>query len=132
MRIDFISKLFWKKPSEAEILNTGLVFAMEFGENWLKPIQQRLFKKYNYLTKEQLDNYNSICKAALNDGVRFMETTLEKISDQKQTIQEQELKDQLRVFMLAKYPWIDRNALAHLFNQGCYYNWKEGLSGAIS
>lgn len=130
--MDFISKLFGKKPTEAEVLNTGLVFAMEFGENWLKPIQQRLFKKYSYLTKEQLDSYNSICKTALSDGIKFIETTLEKIADERRTIHEQELKDQLRVFMQSKYPWIDRNTVAHLFNQGCYYGWKEGLAGAIS
>lgn len=121
----FLSLLFGKQPTEAEILNTGLQLAMEFGENWLKPIQQRLFRRYNFLSKEELDKYNLICKTALDDGIRFIQNTLTSLDSRQQYIGERELKLELAVFMRKKYAWINNQGIDRVFNQSCYYSWNE-------
>jgi hypothetical protein len=108
----FLSLLFGKQPTEAEILNTGLQLAMEFGENWLKPIQQRLFRRYNFLSKEELDKYNLICKTALDDGIRFIQNTLTNLDSRQQ-------------YMRKKYAWINNQGIERVFNQSCYYSWNE-------
>jgi hypothetical protein len=46
-----------------EILNTGLSLAMEFGADWLKPIQDRLSVKYSTLTQmERVGPIRSVAK----------------------------------------------------------------------
>lgn len=121
----FLSLLFGKQPTEAEILNTGLQLAMEFGENWLKPIQQRLFRRYNFLSKEELDKYNLICKLALEDGIRFIQNTLTNLDSRQQYIGERELKLELAVFMRKKYTWINNQGIERVFNQSCYHSWNQ-------
>ncbi|HRG89063.1 MAG TPA: hypothetical protein PLW44_08605 [Chitinophagales bacterium] len=121
----FLSLLFGKQPTEAEILNAGLQLAMEFGENWLKPIQQRLFRRYNFLTKEELDKYNLICKTALEDGVRFIHNTLTNIDARQQYITENELRLELATFMRKKYGWINNQGIDRVFNQSSYHAWCE-------
>jgi hypothetical protein len=51
-----------------EILNTGLSLAMEFGADWLKPIQDRLSVKYPTLTQMERVWYNTICREAMEKG----------------------------------------------------------------
>ena len=46
---------------ENQILNYGLDFAMQWGENWMQPIQERLSTKFPDLSSEDLDKYNDIC-----------------------------------------------------------------------
>ncbi|OUS25883.1 hypothetical protein A9Q98_11325 [Thalassotalea sp. 42_200_T64] len=47
-----------KQPyDEIQILNDGLIYAMEFGENWLKQIQSRLIKLYPELSEDVLNKY---------------------------------------------------------------------------
>lgn len=45
-----------------KFLNVGLDFSMEFGENWLKPINQRLQRKFPDLNSDELEECNNICK----------------------------------------------------------------------
>ena len=45
-----------------EILNVGLDFSMEFGKNWLQPINQRLKNKFLELSSDELEECNNICK----------------------------------------------------------------------
>lgn len=116
---------------ENEILNSGLDFTMEFGENWLQPIHQRLFSKYDFLTKKQLDEYNLICTKAMKSGKDLIYKTLVEVSENQATIDENHLKEKLKSFMLSNYPWIDDKNLSRLFNQGCYYAYKDGLTDCL-
>lgn len=120
-----------KPDLKAEILNDGLDMSMAFGPDWLKPIQERLGKKYPEITEEKLDEYNQICSKARDDGNDFIYRTLEKMAELKQTITSADLEYQLKTFMTTKYLWISKENLNRLFSQGCYYAWKDGLTEGI-
>ncbi|RAV99240.1 hypothetical protein [Pseudochryseolinea flava] len=63
--------------SANKILNTGLEFAMEFGPNWLKPIQDRLHASFPSLTTQTLDEYNETCRDVMFKGHEFIYKQLE-------------------------------------------------------
>src|SRR5687768_99590 len=103
-------KLFAKQTAtESEILNSGLKLAMEFGKNWLQPIQNRLLKKYDFLTTEQLERYNLICKEVLQDGNHFIYNTLSNLIEKDVTIKRSELKHKYDNFILEKYHWVSKS-----------------------
>lgn len=102
---------------DIEIRNVGLDLAMEWGENWLCPIQDRLSSKYPDLDKEALDRYDRLCRAVMNEGHGLVwdmaEAGLDRVSND-------EWKRQIK----ASFPWIDDSNLSRLFSQGMYYAWK--------
>lgn len=49
-------------------LNVGLMLAMEFGENWLEPIQARLRLRFPALSEREVSRCNTMCRAAMNFG----------------------------------------------------------------
>lgn len=51
---------------DVDVLNSGLDFAMEFGKDWLRPIQERLRAKFSDLTPSELDAYDRACREAMN------------------------------------------------------------------
>jgi hypothetical protein len=113
--------------SEEKILNQGLEFALEFGSNWLEPIQSRLSNKYPELSTDELNKYNSICRAAMKDGHDFIYKQLTIAAKEKRKIKEMDLADELKLLLHKKYPWIDSQNLKTIFSQGFYYAWKDGL-----
>jgi hypothetical protein len=113
--------------TEEKILNGGLEFALEFGPNWLQPIQSRLSKKFPDLQTDELDKYGTICRTAMKDGHDFIYKTLETAADEKRKIKEKDVSDKLKLFLHAKYPWIDSENLKRILSQGYYYAWKDGL-----
>ena len=50
------------ESEETAVLNHGLFLAMEWGENFLQPIQPRLAVQYPQLNARQLDDTNGIAK----------------------------------------------------------------------
>jgi hypothetical protein len=60
------------EADESKILNCGLHLAMEWGENWLRPIQQRLAKRFPQLTQSELYHYDSECRAAMEFGFSLL------------------------------------------------------------
>ena len=121
--------MFFKKNtySENEILNIGLDFAMEFGKNWMAPIQERLGKKIPSLSEQELNRYNSQCKAMLDDAIKILFKMLENI-DSKKPKNKSELWIQFGEVVASKYGWVNKQNLEHLFSQAMYYAWKDGLS----
>lgn len=105
-----------------EILNQSLTLALEWGENWLQPIQERIIAEYPNLSHTQADFLNSVCKHTMTDIEIFIYQTLSK---------ERIDADILRVLLISyineKYSWINESNSARLFSQGCYYAWKDGL-----
>lgn len=85
--------------TEEKILNRGLEFALEFGPNWMQSIQFRLLKKFPDLQTDQLNKYDSICKAAMKDGHEFIYKKLETASDETRRIEEKDLSQELKLFL---------------------------------
>ena len=91
---------------------------MEFGENWLQPIQSRLTKLYPELTEDELNYYNKTCREAMDIGHALVYDLVQKFG------KEDSSKKFTSDFM-ATYPWINKKNLDHLYSQGRYYAWKD-------
>jgi len=106
---------------DSSILNVGLDLAMEFGKNWLKPIQSRLAERYPTLATKDLDAYDTDCRACMtyaNDLiVRCWRETKGSQDESFRLFQER---------VLGRYAWVSAPNLARLFSQSCYYAWKDG------
>jgi len=105
-----------------QILNNGLTLALEWGENWLKPIGPRLKEKYPNLSEEQLDLYNKICQQAMRSAQDLVYTMAESVGRHNLKYEEWES------IIKTAYPWISQENRSHLFSQGMYYAWKDGVS----
>lgn len=116
-----------KKYSESDILNIGLVFAMEFGENWLSPIQKRLSKKIPDLTNESLDKYNTICKSTLDKGIEKLFNILDDI-DPKSPLKNKDLFKLFESEIKRDFNWISNKNMERLYSQCRYYAWKDGVA----
>jgi hypothetical protein len=128
----FLFNFFKRKvPTETDILNYGLKLAMEFGKNWMKPIQDRLAKQYPFLNQDELNNYNKICREAMDFGHSLIYDKLSSIADMGETIVEEELFTYLKKGITQEYPWLNKRNLNGLYNQSLYYAWKDGLTDII-
>ena len=113
--------------NEEKILNRGLEFALEFGANWMQPIQSRLSKKFPDLLTDELNKYDSICRTAMKKGHDFVYKTLNTAADEKRKIKEKNVSEELKLFLHGQYPWIDTENLKMILSQGFYYAGKDGL-----
>lgn len=106
------------QASHDEVLNAGLNLAMEWGEDWLKPIQDRLGLLYPAMSQAERDEANSTCQAAMKFGHGSVyELASASGKDTKASDFERIMKH--------RYSWVDSRNLARLFNQGMYYAWKD-------
>jgi hypothetical protein len=97
-----------------EILNVGLDLALEWGKDWLEPIQQRLAKKYPRLTEEELDGYNAVCRQAMD----FSHSSVGDLADTRGLdVPYEEFVKLIR----ARLPWISDKNLSRAYSQGMYY-----------
>ena len=100
-----------------ETLNNGLNLSMEFGENWLIKINDRLSKKHPELTVSELNTCDKLCKRVnklANDYVRKNpDKTENKVKFCDFAI--------FKKIMTTKYNWINDDNLNHLYSQSCYY-----------
>lgn len=106
---------------ESKILNAGLSLAMEFGADWLKPIQSRLAREYPELTRAELDAYEGECRSAMEFGHAEVQKSWRAAGGSQ--------GEAVRVFreaMLGRYAWIEEENVSRLFSQGSYYAWKDG------
>ena len=109
-----------EKEGEEELMNYALDLAQEWGEDWLKPIQERLSKACPNFSQEKLDEYNTIAQAAMKDGHDLVYTMTE---DQGKNINQETWKESY----LSRYPWVDNKNLKHVFSTGSYYAMKDGV-----
>lgn len=106
---------------DERILNAGLHLAMEFGENWLCPIQERLAGKFPELSRDGLNKYERMCREVMTFGHEQVPARWREARGNE--------AEALRLFKMAmrdRYPWVTDENLSHLFSQGCYYAWKNG------
>jgi len=106
--------------NEELLLNYCLDLAQEWGDFWLKPIQDRLGKAYPHLTPQELDHHNEIAQAAMKYGYDLVYSMAESEGkDVSQSIWQANYS--------ARYPWVDKRNLSHLFSTGNYYAMKDGV-----
>jgi hypothetical protein len=130
--MNLISKLFnTRPPLEEDILNQGLIMAMEFGENWLQPISERLKLKFIHLSDNQINTYSLTCRKAMDQGHRFIMTSLTELTEEGRTIKDSDFKGQFNNYVKTNLNWINEANLRQLYSQGLYYAWKEGLDKVI-
>jgi hypothetical protein len=130
--MNILAKLFKSTPvSKEQILNTGLTMAMEFGGNWRQPINDRLHKRFTYLSEQELHEYNVICRNAMDYGNEYIYNTLDKLFAAGSTTTNIELKERFAITMRMQYDWITDCNIRKLYSQGQYYAWKEGLDSVI-
>ena len=103
-----------------EILNIALDMSMEFGENWLKPINDRLHKKYPEISSEDLEAINSICKEVNKFANDYVYKSGSVINKEISFVDFKKFK----VDILLKYIWISESNLSHLYSQSYYYAMK--------
>lgn len=103
---------------ETEILNVGLEMALEWGENFGKPIQPRLAERYPNLNEKQLDGYSEICKKVKSLGFDLIYELYPKGGVDS-------ARGNWRQEILEQYPWVCEQNLSHIYSQGCYYAWRD-------
>jgi hypothetical protein len=94
-----------------DLLNTALGLATEWGENFRKPIHDRLREKYPDLTDERIEEITTL--------VRLAESRIYALAEDRNsgTITE---SDAARIAR-AEFPWLDHSNIARLSNIGMYY-----------
>ena len=108
-----------QRSAREVLLNEGLELAMDWGENWLAPVQDRLLQRHAYLQREELDELNATCQQAMSFG---HETVYEMVREKGKNISQ----DEFVPLVLAKHPWLNAENTTRLFNQSMYYAWKTG------
>jgi len=107
-----------QKP--AEILNVAHDLSMEFGENFLQPVNSRLQEKYPHLQEPELSEYNMICKAVNNAGNDYVYDNITTENGSPRFPDYEKYK----TYMLKLYSWISEENLSRLFSQSCYFAMK--------
>ncbi len=106
-------------PSDDELLNEGLELAMDWGENWLAPVQSRLSKRHPRLDRDRLDAIDAAAQRAMTSG---HEAAYALVRLHGKDLDPDEFTRRVR----AAHPWIDDANAARLFTQSTYYAWKAG------
>ncbi len=99
------------RPFSDDLLNTALELATEWGENFRKPIHDRIRLKHADLTDAEIDELTSIARRA--------ESRIYELA-------EQELNgtlDEFDIIPAAKreFPWLGDQSAGRLKNIGMYY-----------
>ncbi len=116
-----------KYSIDADIFNIALKMASEFGEDFLQPIQARLAILFPDMMNEQLDLYNKKSGKARDEAYKFVYHQMSDLAAKSETISKSWSFAQFEVHMKAKYPLINEENLSHLYSQGCYFAYKDGI-----
>jgi hypothetical protein len=108
-----------RRPSRAALLNEGLALAMDWGEDWLAPINARLRERHADLSSAELDELNATCQGAMRRGHEAVYARLQEEAEAPSV-------DALASVVRAEYPWVDQENLARLLHQSVYYAAKTG------
>jgi len=100
-----------------QILNDGLSLSMEFRENWLTDIDNRLKIKYPELTESELRNCDKLCRKINKTAHNFILKNPIKTGNEIDFIDFSKFEE----FMKVKYKWIENANLNKLYSQSCYY-----------
>lgn len=98
-----------------EIFNHAIELSLEWGENFMKPINERLRAQYPHLSDEEAGHYDALCGGLKNYAFSQIEQAYTKqISwpQAKQNVDE-------------KYPGLSDENWQRLCTQGQYYAWRD-------
>jgi hypothetical protein len=98
------------------VLNVGLDFALEFGPNWLAPIQNRLATQFPSLTPAELDAYDRSCREVMRYGHQLVPTVVKTLDSSTE-----ESFARFTELVHHRFAWVSEDNLRRLFSQGCYY-----------
>jgi hypothetical protein len=90
---------------------------MEWGADWLTPIQDRLSTIYSGLSAAELIEINAVCQTAMKFGhdtvcsLAWKSGLGTKFED-------------FEPIMKSQYPWVNAKNMSRLFSQGMYYAMK--------
>lgn len=107
------------RASPDALLNEGLELAMDWGSEWLSPINSRLLKLHPYLSAGELEELNSTCQGATQLA---RETIHRALKDSATTPSVAVLSPAIH----RRYPWVDQRNLERLLRHGVYYAAKAG------
>ncbi len=105
-----------KEKLPDDLLNDGLQLSMEFGENWLTDIGDRLKSKYPQLTVD-LKKCEFLCRKINKHAHDFLRENPVRNKNEIGFIDFPEFHSLIK----AKYSWIDDTNLRKLYSQSCYY-----------
>lgn len=98
-----------------DILNAAMNISLEWGENWLKPINERLLAVYPNVSEEKAKEIDTYIRVAREDIFKVIEQYYLKELSEIQAIS----------IIQEKYTFLDDDTLKRLFNQGMYYAWRD-------
>ena len=99
-----------------EILNFALDLSLEWGENWLQPINGRVLATHPQLTRDDAETLNAWCVEVRTFAFAEVYPWYAREVENKAA---RALEGTRR-----KYPHIDAENLSRLYNQGMYYAWR--------
>ena len=99
------------------VLNAALRMSMEFGENWLLSIDERLLELYPELGEAAVLKIDKICREANKNAHKFVCEHKVQEADGISFV----AFPLFETFMISKYDWIDEENLSRIYSQGCYY-----------
>jgi hypothetical protein len=100
---------------DTQVLKTAMDMALEWGENFHKPIQQRLRTLYPALSQAEADTFDSLCREIRDYAFTQIERAyVNEITGAEATAN-----------ITARYPLLHADTLARLWSQGQYYAWHD-------
>ena len=103
--------------ASAELKNLALALVMEWGREWLQPIQPRLAEAAPDLDAHQRDALNALAQQAMHAGWSAMQKALRQNAGQS-TLPD---ADAFRRGLGTALAWIDEERLSRLLSQSAYY-----------
>lgn len=96
---------------DPDVLNAALELATEWGENFRKPIVERLKGRFPDLTEIELDEIEAF--------VRKAESRIYEIAEMEE--RGEILEADITRIAAKEFPWMDRGHIGRLKNIGMYY-----------
>ena len=117
--MEWLRRLFRRRASREELLREGLALAMDWGDDWLSPINTRLHERHRYLGADELAIINDECQAAMRWGHEIMH---DQLRDGARSVDAEGFAHLIH----ERHPWVDEETMARLLKQSIYYAAKTG------
>lgn len=112
--MSILARIFKRDPlaRENEIMNVAMELSLEWGENFHKPIQDRLIQRVPALPRERADELDQFCREVQSFAFGRYYDVVAQGNDNGSGV-EHEIKK--------RYPFLNQTNLHRLATQGLYY-----------